>query len=159
MKTKDDITLAAPCGTYCGDCECFKAKDNPALMEYLVAKGLKREKLPCPGCRPLKGKCPAIGTTCKTYTCITGRGLDFCFECQDFPCAKLNPAVDRANVLPHNMKVFNLCCIKNQGLAKFIEKLPEIKQRYYKGKMAIGRGPYLDGVPTDTKWTDDLDNK
>ncbi|WP_353740044.1 DUF3795 domain-containing protein [Desulfoscipio gibsoniae] len=81
---------------------------------------------------------------CATYACVTGRGLDFCFECPEFPCAKLNPAADRADVLPHNIKLFNLCCIEKQGLAKFLEKLPEIRQRYYQGKMIIGKGPQLE---------------
>lgn len=144
MKKTDEITLVAPCGMYCAECECHKAKDNPALLEYLVSKGLKREKLPCPGCRPLKGNCPAIGCTCETYACVTGRDNDFCFECPEFPCTKLLPAADRANILPHNMKVFNLCFIKQQGLDKWLEKAPEIKQRYYQGKMVIGKGPQLD---------------
>lgn len=33
--------------------------------------------------------------------------------------------------------------IQRQGLDKFLEKAPEIKQRYYRGKMEIGKGPQL----------------
>jgi len=29
------------------------------------------------------------------------------------------------------------------GLTKFLEKFPEIKQRYFQGKMTIGKGPQL----------------
>lgn len=144
MKTTDDITMVAPCGINCGDCECHRAKDDTALMDYLVTRGISREKLPCPGCRSIRGNCPVIGGTCETYSCAAGRGADFCFQCQDFPCDKLNPSADRANVLPHNLKVFNLCCIQHQGLSKFQEKSAEIKQRYYRGKMAVGRGPQLE---------------
>ncbi|HBV98649.1 MAG: hypothetical protein JL50_17535 [Peptococcaceae bacterium BICA1-7] len=144
MKTAADIAMVGPCGIYCGDCECHKAKDNPNLLEYLVTKGIKREKLPCPGCRSLKGNCPALGSTCETYTCASDRGIDFCFQCPEFPCARLNPAADRASVLPHNIKVFNLCCIQQQGLDKWLEKAPEIKQKYFRGKMIIGKGPQLE---------------
>lgn len=105
---------------------------------------LKTEMLPCPGCRTVRGKCPAIDGTCETYTCVVEHAVDFCFECGEFPCARLNPAADRAERLPHNIKVFSLCTIQNQGLARLVENYPEIKQRYFQGKMAIGRGPQLE---------------
>ena len=143
MKRPDEIVMVAPCGLYCGDCIAYRAKDNPAIMQDMIAKGVRRELLPCTGCRSLKGKCPVIVATCETYACIDKRGFQFCFECPEFPCAKLNPAADRADFLPHNTKVFNLCFIQRQGLAKFLEKAPEIKQRYYSGKMEIGKGPQL----------------
>lgn len=144
MEKTDDITLAAPCGIYCGECEAYKAREDPALMERMKnSKILKTELLPCPGCRTVRGKCLAVDGTCETYTCTTEHAVYFCFECPEFPCAKLNPAADRADILPHNIKLFNLCCIQHQGLARFVERIPGIKQRYYLGKMAIGKGPQL----------------
>lgn len=140
---KDEIALIAPCGIYCGDCGARLVKDRPAALDTLLAMGFRKEDLPCPGCRAVKGNCAAVTGTCETYSCIQGRGFDFCFECPDFPCPRLNPAADRAGVLPHNTKVFNLCFIERQGLDRFREKGPEIKQRYYRGKMEIGRGPQL----------------
>jgi hypothetical protein len=142
MTTTEEISLVGPCGINCSECECFKAKDDPALMEYMVSKGIKN--LPCLGCRPIEGKCPVIGCTCETYSCATQHNIDFCFECSEFPCDRLNPAADRANVLPHNLKVFNLCCIKQQGLTKFLEKSTDIRKKYYSGKMVIGNGPQIE---------------
>lgn len=144
MKTADDITMVAPCGTNCGLCECHTAKDNPSLLDYLVSKGIKKELLPCPGCRAVTGNCPVLGETCATYTCATGQKIDFCFQCGEFPCNKLNPAADRANILPHNLKVFNLSCIQHQGLTRFLERSADFKKRYYQGKMAVGKGPQLE---------------
>lgn len=146
MKTTDDITLVAPCGTYCGDCGAYRVKDDPSLQEVIAERlQINWNGLPCPGCRPVGGNCQFIDGICATYACVTGRGLDFCFECPEFPCAKLNPAADRADVLPHNIKIFNLCCIKEQGLAKWLEKQPEIRQRYYHGKITVfGKGPQLE---------------
>lgn len=143
MKESDEFILTAPCGIYCGECEAHKAKDDPVLMERMK-QVLKTEMLPCPGCRIVKGNCPAIAGTCETYTCAVEHAVDFCFECGEFPCARLHPAADRAERLPHNIKMFSLCTIQNQGLAKLVEKYPEIKQRYFQGKMAIGRGPRLE---------------
>ena len=144
MKMTESTTLIGPCGIYCGECEGYKCKDNTASLEFLVSKGIKREKLPCTGCRDSKGNCPAIGDTCETYTCVLKHKVDFCFECSDFPCTKLNPAADRADMLPHNIKVFNLCCIRQLGAEKFLERASDIKSRYYKGKMVIGKGPQID---------------
>ncbi|MDR3540612.1 MAG: DUF3795 domain-containing protein [Desulfosporosinus sp.] len=144
MKNGDVFTLVGPCGIYCGDCEAYKAKGDPVIMEYLISRGFKKEKLPCPGCRPNSGNCVAIEETCETYTCVTEHNVDYCYDYKQFPCSKLNPSADRANILPHNMKVFNLCCIKQQGVENFLEKHSDIKQRYYKGKMVIGKGPQIE---------------
>jgi hypothetical protein len=143
MNKKDDITLIAPCGIHCGACPMYKVKDDPSLGEALT-KRANWNGVPCPGCRSGKGTNQFTDGTCATYACATGRGLDFCFECKEFPCARLNPAADRADVLPHNLKIFNLSFIKQHGVAKYLEKEPEIKMRYYRGKMVIGRGPQLE---------------
>jgi len=113
-------------------------------MDYLLVKGIPKEKLPCDGCRSINGNCPVIPCQCDTFKCAETNKVDFCFECDEFPCSKLAPAVDRADTLPHNIKLFNLCMIKKSGLEDFIKKSLEIKQTYYKGKMEVGKGPNLD---------------
>lgn len=143
MTNNEEIKMSAPCGIYCGDCPAYTCKDDPALMEQLINGGMKREHLPCKGCREMEGNCLHIDGQCANYICTTERQHDFCCDCKDFPCEKLNPAVDRAARLPHNMKMFNLCTIKNHGHAKWLEKLPEIKTRYYTGKISFGKGPQI----------------
>lgn len=136
--------LAAPCGIYCAECKVYQSKDSVQMQEALVARGLKRESVPCPGCRSVKGNCPAVGGICETYTCAENKEVEFCFQCPDFPCGKLNPAADRAEILPHNIKIFNLCCIKEKGLDKWLEEAADIQNKYYKGKMKVGIGPCLE---------------
>lgn len=144
----DDINLVGPCGTYCGDCGAYRVKDDPSLREAMIERlqmlGVNWNGIPCPGCRPIKGKCVLVEGTCATYTCATEHEVDFCYECPEFPCAKLHPAADKAEILNHNVKVFNLCCIRYKGLAKYLEMIPEIRQRYFNGKMAIGKGPQIE---------------
>ena len=144
MKKKDDITLVAPCGLLCSDCGVYKVKDDPSLRQALLSKNVNWKGAPCPGCRPLKGKSQFIEGTCPTYACVSERGFDFCFQCPEFPCGKLNPAADRAGDLPHNIKIFNLCSIKEQGLAQWLKNAADIKKKYFFGKMALGKGPQLD---------------
>ncbi|HAG11853.1 MAG TPA: hypothetical protein DCK76_10895 [Desulfotomaculum sp.] len=137
-----DCSLVAPCGIFCGECPLFKANDNPEMLEDAKAKGYNIS--PCPGCRSIKGNCPVLETQCETFACANGHEVVFCFDCPDFPCVKLNPAADGADVLPHNIKVFNLCHIKQKGLEKFLEEAAHIKNRYYNGKIMIGKGPRID---------------
>lgn len=132
------FTMTAVCGISCENCECHTAKDNELLLTYLVGTGIPAEKLPCRGCRSVNGNCPVLGETCSTYTCASAKGVEFCFECNDFPCSKLNPAADRAMILPHNLKTYNLCIIQNRGLEKFSEEAAAIKEKYYKGTMLAG---------------------
>jgi hypothetical protein len=144
MQTNVRQNLVAPCGIDCGICELYTCKDNPQLLNYLVSTGIPKENLPCAGCRSIEGNCPVIKGKCDTYSCIQQNRIDFCHECNDFPCPKLNPAADRADILPHNTKVFNLCTIKNTGIENFIKKSADIKLKYYKGKMMVGKGPQIE---------------
>jgi hypothetical protein len=146
MTTKERLDLVAPCGIDCGICELHICKNDAQLLNAMIAKGIPKEKLPCKGCRSIEGECPVIGGVCETYTCVKEKKVAFCFECAEFPCTKLHPSADRADMLPHNMKVFNLCTIKQKGLDGFVRNSPEIKKRYYKGKMSIGKGPQLPEV-------------
>ena len=147
MKTEKRNRLVAPCGIDCGICELYVCRDNQPLMDYLISIGIPREKLPCEGCREIEGCCPAIGGLCETYQCIKKKNVEFCFQCGDFPCEKLNPSADRADVLPHNLKVFNLCTIQRNGVEGFTAASAKIKHRYFKGKMKIGSGPQLEKDP------------
>jgi hypothetical protein len=139
--------LIAPCGLDCGICELYLSRDDKQLMDTLISKGISKEALPCDGCRAIEGKCPAIHDKCATFKCANENRIAFCSECNDFPCMKLAPAADRAEVLPHNAKLFNLCVMQRYGVEKLIQRALEIKQAYYKGKMEIGEGPRL--VTTD----------
>ena len=143
MSTNARIDLVAPCGIDCGTCELYLCRENEKLLEYLLSKGIPSDKLPCAGCRANQGNCPVIGSQCATYACVAHKEVDFCFQCTEFPCQKLNPSADRAGILPHNMKVFNLCTIQRKGVEGFIELSTEIKGRYYKGTMEIGKGPRI----------------
>ena len=146
MRLKDkELELVSPCGIYCAECSVFKVKDNPALKEVLLASGLKEEQMPCPGCRAVEGCCPHLPERCENYACAERHEVDMCFQCEVFPCNKLHPAVDRANFLPHNMKMYSQCFIKKYGVKEWIRQLPKIKIRYFKGKISYGRGPLLDG--------------
>lgn len=142
-KINERLSMVAPCGIDCGICELHLVRETDELFQSLVQKGIPGEKLPCPGCRAADGNCPLKPNGCATWNCVKENELEFCSGCTDFPCNHLHPAADRADVLPHNLKVFNLCLINQIGLKAFIKQSAEIKKRYFCGKMQVGNGPQI----------------
>ncbi len=118
--------LTAICGIDCFNCEFFHtnidgffAGISPERKASFDARGMTIEKLRCQGCR--HGGCTVIGGKCDTLDCATERKVEFCFECDDFPCSRLQPLAEGADKYPHNLKVYNLTAIKNRGIARVLE--------------------------------------
>lgn len=143
MSSDERLNLVAACGIDCGICSLNMCGSDPALLERLVARGIPREKLPCAGCRNIAGHCPLISAPCETFACVREKAVGFCHECDEFPCSRLCPSSQKADVLPHNLKVFNLCTIRRAGLEDFVKASADIERRYFKGRMEIGKGPSL----------------
>ncbi len=104
LKTKNKLSLIAPCGMNCGIC-----------MAYL------REKNHCPGCRIDSYK-PITRVQCKIKTCRYFKygNAKFCYQCDDFPCANLKH-LDKRYRTRYNMSMIeNLENIKNLGIRKFV---------------------------------------
>jgi hypothetical protein len=54
------------------------------------------------------------------------------------------PAADRAEMLPHNLKVYLLAALKRDGAEAWAANYAGIIRAYYHGKMKIGAGPQSD---------------
>lgn len=136
--------LTAPCGLDCFNCE-LQENNVTDEMRKMVAPmlGIPPAEVQCKGCREQRGERLGL-PLCETYKCATGRDVEFCFECGDFPCPKLQPASEGADRYPHNMKLFNLCRIKSVGLEEWAKEARTIRERYFKGKFVIGLGPVLE---------------
>lgn len=144
MLTEERKSLIAPCGIDCGVCEVYLCRDNDELKSNLLSRGISADKVPCNGCRAIDGNCPVIPEKCATYLCVQDHKVDMCHACAEFPCDKLNPAKDLAEVLPHNLKVFNLCVHRERGAEGLVAESGKIKQHYFKGKMKVGYGPVVE---------------
>lgn len=136
-------SLVAPCGLDCGVCAAYHCKDDPKLLDSLVAHGLPREALPCAGCMT-GGRCPGIAGTCATLACARERGVRFCCDCEAFPCLHLAPAASGAATLPHNTKLYNLCVLACRGVEALTQESAHAKRLYYAGKLKLGAGPGLE---------------
>ncbi|MDY6911056.1 MAG: DUF3795 domain-containing protein [Chloroflexota bacterium] len=128
--------LTAPCGIYCGACVLYRAMRDSTIREKVaISMGLAIEQAQCLGCRAEKGNMVTMqGQVCESYDCISAKGLDFCYECDDFPCLKLAPCADRATEIPHNTKIYSLMLIKNKGLKAAAEDSENRIRRYFRGK-------------------------
>jgi hypothetical protein len=136
--------LTAPCGLDCFNCELHESNVTDEMRKMFSAKfGIPPAEAQCRGCRGQKGERPGL-PPCETYRCASGRGVEFCHECDEFPCSKLQPAADGADRYPHNMKLFNLCRIKAVGLDEWAKEAPGIRRRYFTGRFVIGLGPVVE---------------
>lgn len=96
--------LIAPCGMNCGICKAHLRENNP-----------------CHGCRNAEKNYPQTRVNCKIRI-YTKRKGDFCFECDEFPCARLKHLDERYRTHYNMSEIDNLKYIKDKGIEKFVDK-------------------------------------
>lgn len=111
MEYNEILKILAPCGLNCVKCLAFKDGEIKAVSNRLITllgsfdryaerfstfqtvfKGYPQfkellehfSKADCSGCR--SGTCRYPG--CIVLECTLGKGVDFCFQCSEFPCDK-----------------------------------------------------------------------
>jgi len=133
--------MTAPCGLDCFNCPVYLACEDEGLRTRISQNmGVPVEQASCRGCRNERGTIPFLGMSepCSVYKCTEEKGIDFCCDCSDFPCDHLHPYADKASLLPHNTKVFNLCLIKKMGLEAWAEnRAKSVKSKYFKGEFKL----------------------
>ncbi|ACL06367.1 conserved hypothetical protein [Desulfatibacillum aliphaticivorans] len=138
----DYAFMTAPCGLDCFNCIYFLAHEDDAAMEEVKKiseqYGTPIDVMLCMGCRAHDGRIPlhqhlfGEDHRCASYECVKGKELEFCGDCDDFPCDFLHPYADMSTELPHNFKVFNLCLIKRMGVDKWAEtKSAQVRHDYF----------------------------
>jgi len=135
--------IVAPCGIDCFNCEMFEDNVTEEFQTRLSASTqIPKEEITCKGC--IDGNiCLFLkmqGKTCKTYDCTKEKGVDYCFECDSFPCEFLMPLADGANKFPQNIKLYNLCQMKKDGIDEWIKMAGDIRNTYFTKKIEIGEG-------------------
>ncbi len=114
--------LIAFCGLYCGACSFrLAAVENkrehitnmPAYYDHIKNNPLEY----CPGCR-LENKCGE----CKIRDCALDKNIDFCSECDQFPCSILRTFNNDGK--PHHREAIeNLILLKNIGENKWLDHM------------------------------------
>ena len=144
MDRHDIFAQTAPCGLDCFNCELFEGNLTEERRAAFAARfNRPAADVGCRGCRT-EGGCTFLETPCPTRACVTERELQFCSQCDDFPCARLMPSRDGADRYPHNIKLYNLCRIQAVGLQRWAEEeAAQVRERYYHGTFRPGHGPCL----------------
>ena len=145
MTTAEKVASTAPCGLDCFNCSAHEANITPEYRARVAEFfGVKPEETGCKGgCRGVKGNCLWTRGRCATYACAERKGVEYCFECNEFPCGRLAPSKDSAlQDYPHNFKLFNLSRMKAVGVEKWIENEADgIRDMYFNGRFVVGDSP------------------
>lgn len=102
--------LIAPCGMNCGLCISYISMKND-----LNKQGF--HKTYCAGCLPRGKNCTFMKQNCG----LLAKGLvRFCYECDSFPCRRLDALDKRYRTKYHMSMIENLKKIRDQGMAEFL---------------------------------------
>jgi len=89
--------MTAPCGIDCFNCEIHESNLTKEVAVVLNGKyGWPIEEIACKGCRQQDGKHIHLPQGCATLDCVKAKGVQFCSDCDDFPCSFLAPVADLA---------------------------------------------------------------
>lgn len=104
------VTMLAPCGINCAVCYAHL-----------------RKKRTCLGCRGPEDHQPGYCRRCQIRNCALSRELDFCSECQSFPCPLVKRIDKRYRARYQVSLIDNAIRIKSVGVEQY---LLEEKQKW-----------------------------
>ncbi|MCK4421756.1 DUF3795 domain-containing protein [candidate division WOR-3 bacterium] len=93
---RQENKMIAVCGLDCSVCDIFQASNNTEIARKIVdwfkkerKVEVKIEDICCSGCKGDRTK--HWSPDCWILKCcVDKKGLEFCYECEYFPCEKLN---------------------------------------------------------------------
>ncbi len=120
-----DKTLAAVCGLYCPACTAFIAtREDPGRLSALAARmGKTVEDVTCEGCRSNRRSfyCREL---CTMKACAEKKGVDFCSQCDEYPCETLKTFQAAA---PHRRELWSsLASIKEKGYEQWFRDMASL---------------------------------
>ncbi|MFC1913854.1 DUF3795 domain-containing protein [Chloroflexota bacterium] len=107
--------LIAPCGMNCGLCSRHLAFKNA-----IRNKGIRMAY--CSGCRPRDRQCAFLKKGCNL---LLGGQVQYCYECNDFPCANLLKLDKKYRTNFRMSMIGNLEYIRKYGITQFLDKQEE----------------------------------
>jgi hypothetical protein len=114
----------AYCGLNCAKCPIYEASHSDDKLREDLAQHFKcePEAIVCEGCRtePLS-RDVHWSPECKMLVCARSKGVQFCFQCDDFMCSILKK-FEYDGIAHHKQTVENLKRMKEIGLDAWLEE-------------------------------------
>ena len=127
MPMSSEEWVISVCGLNCAKCDIYQASHGNEILRDEIIEWFKKERnetvkpdqIKCAGCRgPIDRH---WSPDCKMMLCARDRGLQFCFECEDFPCTYVNEF--RSDGISHHERTIeNLEKMKEIGIEAWIEE-------------------------------------
>ena len=107
------------CGLNCRACPVLVANQNNTVAARAAEWGMEPENLVCHGCK--SEHTAVFCVKCEMRTCAQEKGIEFCFECDSFPCTMLvNFNNDKA--AHHSVVLHNLNRIREVGAEAWLKE-------------------------------------
>jgi hypothetical protein len=106
-KPQNSSLMIAPCGINCETCVGF--------FGYTMSG--KKRKHTCIGCRLVSKKCAFLMKDCDK---LANDEVEFCFECEDFPCQNLKALDERYRKAYDMSLIDNLNRVRDLGVEKYL---------------------------------------
>jgi len=111
-RSAERIRLIAPCGMDCGVCSAYLAfKNNVPRRRGTISR--------CSGCRIRKKKCAYLKGHCAR---LASGEIEYCFECAEFPCARLKHLDERYRQTYGVSPIANLEIIRASGVQELVDR-------------------------------------
>ena len=117
--------LASACGLYCGSCGIYLAtqeRDTEKLLQYAIVLNQHFNETLCDGFRSDR-KSAHCSKTCPFIKCTLSKGIEFCIDCNAFPCKELT---ESQSALIHRVEILeSQIRLKEIGLEKWLSEMHE----------------------------------
>ena len=115
--------VSAVCGLFCPACTVFiGTQEDPGRIEMITKRSdYTVEDLTCDGCRSARRS--KYCRTCKMLKCSEEKGVDFCSECDEYPCDHLK---EFQPAMPHRAELWkSLDRISEVGFEDWYDEMVE----------------------------------
>jgi hypothetical protein len=107
------------CGIYCGSCFVMLAYTQNRDDTIPPQWNIKDAELKCHGCKSdiLFENCKG----CSRRPCAEEKGLDWCFQCDEYPCEIYKAASERYHLAHHEVAQQKIKILKEEGLDEWLK--------------------------------------